>query len=461
MGSNEPVSKPFPSKESITPFWRTELHELDDHRTTEELPESCDILIIGAGYAGITAAYHLLCNEETAPSAKPSVVLLEARQACSGATGRNGGHLRPSVYSRLTKWIKKYGLEAAEELAKFEFDHIRAVADVVKKEKIDCDFKLSRSFDIHTEPEVAAAAKKDYLELKKAGIAKTTIDDIVFTDGDDAEQVSGVKGCVACVETSAGQVWPYKLMMGLLSRAVSQGLNLQTHTPCTSITPSPITAGKWIATTPRGTITASKTIIATNGYTSALLPEYSTKIYPAKGICCRIVCPPSFTPPKLSSTYVLRLGNGSGDYLIQREDGSIIVGGARPNYISNTSSWLSNTDDSTLIPNAASYFDTYMQDNFAGWEESGAYVERIWTGIMGYNADENPSVGEVPGRDGMFVAAGFEGHGMPVIFLTMKGVAEMVGRGKRFEETGIPRMYKTTRERLESDYNVLVRGEGK
>ncbi|KAF8849114.1 FAD dependent oxidoreductase [Acephala macrosclerotiorum] len=459
MGSTEPLSGPFPSKESITPFWRTELHELDDHRSTPDLPSSCDILIIGAGYAGITAAYHLLANEETAASPKPSVVLLEARQACSGATGRNGGHLRPAVYCRVSKWMKKCGLEAAEEIAQFEFDHLKAVADVVEKENIDCDFKLSRSFDIHTEPEEAAAAKEDYLKLKAAGIAKETIDDVVFYEGEEAEKVSGIKRCVACVETSAGQLWPYKFMMPLLSKAVSSGLNLQTHTSATSITPSPTTPGSWIATTPRGTITAKKIIIATNGYTSALLPEYSTKIYPAKGICCRIVCPPTFTPPKLSSTYVLRLGNGSGDYLIQRDDGSIVVGGARPNYFRNEQDWLGNVDDSTLIPNAAKYFDTYMQDNFSGWEDSGAYVERIWTGIMGYNSDELPWVGEVPGREGVYIAAGFEGHGMPVIFLATKGVAEMAGKGRKFEEAGVPRMYRSTRERLESRFNVFEKDE--
>jgi len=74
---------------------------------------------------------------------------------------------------------------------------------------------------------------------------------------------------------------------------------------------------------------------------------------------------------------------------------------------------------------------------------------------MGYNSDTLPSVGEVPGREGCFIAAGFEGHGMPVIWLVMKGIAEMVGSGKAFEEVGIPRVYRTTRERLESAVDVL------
>lgn len=74
---------------------------------------------------------------------------------------------------------------------------------------------------------------------------------------------------------------------------------------------------------------------------------------------------------------------------------------------------------------------------------------------MAYNSDTLPSVGEVPGRGGCYIAAGFEGHGMPVIWLVMKGIAEMVLEGKSFEGVRIPRVYKTTRERLESELDLL------
>jgi lysine/ornithine N-monooxygenase len=90
MGSGEPtIERVFPSKESTLPFWRTELHELDTYRSTPDLPHSCDILIIGGGYAGITSAYHLL-NGLEGKDRKLNIVLVEARQACSGATARNG-----------------------------------------------------------------------------------------------------------------------------------------------------------------------------------------------------------------------------------------------------------------------------------------------------------------------------------------------------------------------------------
>lgn len=238
-------------------------------------------------------------------------------------------------------------------------------------------------------------------------------------------------------------------MLGLLQKAVSKGLNLQTNTPVTLVSPAPSDFGFWTATTLRGSVSAKKVIFATNGYTATLLPEYQGKIVPCRGICSRITCPPESRPHQLDKTYCLRLKNGSHDYLIPRADGSIVVGGARSTFFDNFDNWYNTVDDSSLIIPATNYFNTYMQDNFVGWENSGATVEQIWTGIMGYNSDSLPSVGEVPGREGCFIAAGFEGHGMPLIWLTMQGIVGMVG-GKRYEEVRLPSMFKTTRARLES-----------
>lgn len=82
-------AKHTPVPNGMTSFWRTEPHFLDSHRSTETLPQECDIVVIGAGYAGASVVYHSL--DQVSPRSKPpSIVILEARQACSGATGRNG-----------------------------------------------------------------------------------------------------------------------------------------------------------------------------------------------------------------------------------------------------------------------------------------------------------------------------------------------------------------------------------
>lgn len=79
----------LPVPNATVPFWRTNLDPLDSHRSTEELPSHCDILVIGAGYAGASTVHHIL-KQQTSPL---KILLLEAREACSGASGRNGMYL--------------------------------------------------------------------------------------------------------------------------------------------------------------------------------------------------------------------------------------------------------------------------------------------------------------------------------------------------------------------------------
>jgi hypothetical protein len=102
-----------------------------------------------------------------------------------------------------------------------------------------------------------------------------------------------------------------------------------------------------------------------------------------------------------------------------------------------------------LIDAAKDFYDGYMQRTFRGWEESGARVDQIWSGVMGYSYDSNPHVGAVPESEGQFILAGLNGHGMPVVWLAAEGLARMVGEGVRFEETRVPRLFKTTKERIE------------
>jgi ribulose 1,5-bisphosphate synthetase/thiazole synthase len=82
-----PVDNPTES------FWLSEPHELHNYRSTENVPVSCDVAIIGAGYAGVSTAYNLVKGEAAQTSPRLSVTIIEARGACSGATGRNGKHL--------------------------------------------------------------------------------------------------------------------------------------------------------------------------------------------------------------------------------------------------------------------------------------------------------------------------------------------------------------------------------
>ena len=88
------ANAPFPVAKSTTSFWRSNLHALDSYRSTETLPSYADVVVIGAGYAGASVVHHLLENKDFVAK-QLSILVIEAREACSGATGRNGGHLKP------------------------------------------------------------------------------------------------------------------------------------------------------------------------------------------------------------------------------------------------------------------------------------------------------------------------------------------------------------------------------
>jgi hypothetical protein len=86
-----PVS--LPSENPTQSYWQDPPDPIADLRTTEQLPSTADTVIIGSGITGAAVAWGLLQHSEPGPNPDglgASIVMLEARQACSGATGRNG-----------------------------------------------------------------------------------------------------------------------------------------------------------------------------------------------------------------------------------------------------------------------------------------------------------------------------------------------------------------------------------
>ncbi len=75
-------------------YWQDPPADIADCRTTPDLPAEADIVIVGAGVSGASVAYNLLCSD---PQLK--IVLIEARQAASGASGRNGRYTEANITS--------------------------------------------------------------------------------------------------------------------------------------------------------------------------------------------------------------------------------------------------------------------------------------------------------------------------------------------------------------------------
>lgn len=198
-----------------------------------------------------------------------------------------------------------YGRQAAADIAQFEMKQVSAVKELVEKEGIDCDFNITRAYDVILDEELAATTKKEFDQLKADGFP--TVKDVWYLEGAATESLTGVKGAKCAFSYTVGSVWPYKLVAHLLSMAVESGVNLQTNTPATSVSETQDAAGKWTVSTPRGSIKAEKVIFATNGYTAGILPQFQENIIPVRGICSRITVPEGKTAPALPFSYSVSL----------------------------------------------------------------------------------------------------------------------------------------------------------
>lgn len=71
--------------------------------------EEADVVIIGAGFTGLSSAYHL-------QKLGKSVIVLEQEIIGYGASGRNGGMVLPGYKSTMQELAKKYGAEEARQI---------------------------------------------------------------------------------------------------------------------------------------------------------------------------------------------------------------------------------------------------------------------------------------------------------------------------------------------------------
>ncbi len=166
---------------------------------------------------------------------------------------KTGGHMKPDLYNRPSSLVKSHGVEAAAEWAAFEARNLKAVKKTVEDEAIDCDFVLTRAVDALMSDAVYDRMKASVDLLREAGVAG--MDDLYFATGAEAERVSGTRSCTrlhatnhgiqlsgvhgakGCITYTTGHLYPYKFVMHMLSKAVDAGVNLQTHTPVTNVTP--------------------------------------------------------------------------------------------------------------------------------------------------------------------------------------------------------------------------------
>lgn len=174
-----PVANP------TTPYWLSEPHKLASFCSSDQVPSQVDIAIVGTGLAGVATAYHILKNAD--PANRPSLALLEARDACSAATARNGGHVKIKLES-LKGWYEAHGADAATEIVEWTAAQRHGLQEIAEAEGIECEFQVRRTYDVFFEREHADELRKWMLERQKEGVS--WFKDMQWVEGPHLDRVS-------------------------------------------------------------------------------------------------------------------------------------------------------------------------------------------------------------------------------------------------------------------------------
>lgn len=226
-------------------------------------PATADVLIVGGGYTGISAALRLA-------EGGTKVVVLEAEAPGFGASGRNGGQVIPGLKYDPDYLAKAYGDDTVELVGGAP----DLVFQLIKAHAIACDAAqegwIQPSVKEAHLPTLNARARQWEKRgapveiLDRAKLARLTGSD-VFVGG--------------WIDRRAGRLHPLDYIYGLIRAAMAAGAQVFSGTRATAMTRED---GRWVVTTQSGaTVTAEQMIIGTNGYTDGLWPRLRETVIPA------------------------------------------------------------------------------------------------------------------------------------------------------------------------------------
>lgn len=443
----------LPVADPCLSYWqqttRSFLHlNANANANTCPIPAATKYLVLGSGLTGALAAYQLI-HDAGVPAS--DVLLLEAREAASGASSRNAGHVRPDAFRGFQVYRRLHGADQARRILANERDVLRRLAAFA--DAVLCDFQPSPTLDVCLTQAFADFNAASLREYRDAGgdVAHVTV-----YHGDDAVRRSGVPGAVSAYEWPAASVHPAKLVQWLLARSIDAGATLFTHCPATRVVPSRASPGHWDVETPRGTVTAEVVVHCTNAFAGHLLAPLAPYLTPNRAQAHLVVPPPALAGDKmLTSTLSLRHDLHHFYSVMQRRaDGLVVLGASRksPALSPAARAGVLTTNDTTTCDEVQADALAHFAQCFPACNEArvrrGEGLQHTWTGILGMTTDSVPFVGPLDGLPGQYVCAGFNGHGMARIFNCAPGLVKLI-QGEPWAATGLPECFAVTQARLD------------
>ena len=326
---------------------------------TRPLDGPPDVEIVGGGVTGCSCAL-------TLAAAGVRVRLHEARTIAAGASGRNGGFALRGGSMAYHEAIATLGRERAAELWRLTEDGLRSLAALAGDA-----FRATGSLRLAADDAELRSLRAEYDALLADGFAVEWIEPL-------PPQLAHFSGGFR--HTPDGAIQPARWVRRLAARAAESGADLREGSLVESL----------------GRLEAPVVLLATDGYTQGLLPELDAVVTPIRN---QVIV----TEPIEESLFPLpHYARHGFDYWQQLPDGRLVVGGRRHADMAAEAS-----AEERLTPVIQERLEAFAAELVGGVP----VITHRWAGIFGSSPDGLPLAGPVPRNDGLWVAAGYAGHG--------------------------------------------------
>lgn len=389
------------------------MREQPPHNPSLTTDLDLDVAVIGGGYTGLSAGYHI---RKAAPSKR--VAVFEARGVGNGASGRNGGMLLPNVANEYLH------LGSAPDVHKRVYDltvesmkNLVALAAASRVERAVEPVGAVQTFETQSEAEHGRAYTES---VRRLGIP------VKYLDRGQTAEVIGTGAYTASVyDPNAGHVHPIKLVRALKLAAEATGVKIYEDSPVLRVEEGPMNRLQMAG---GQTVRARSLVLATNAFTSklgyfrnAIAPVYNyvAATRPLSDAELASIGWRSRMPFNDSRTLVYYLG--------LTPDNRIHIGGGSAAYAWN--------DDVAGRPDAKAV--DLLRNELARLYPAlrGIEFEAAWNGMVDMTLDWAPLVGVTGKQQNIYYGLGYCGHGVNLTFLFGRIIADLeAGRQQPWRE---------------------------